>query len=137
MNRFRMPTSPDNSSEIDLSPLIDMTFLLLIFFMVTTTFVDDVEMRIERPGASSAETVQQRSIRVAVTASGNVFVNGELVDVYMLQSTLRPALQQVESRHVVVVADRSVLTEQLVEVIDQCRLAGASDVALAVEQSGQ
>jgi biopolymer transport protein ExbD len=135
MNRFRMPPTPDNSSDIDLSPLIDMTFLLLIFFMVTTTFVDDVEMRIERPGASSAETVQQRSIRVAVTASGNVFVNGELVDVYMLQSTLRPALEQVESRHVVVVADRSVLTEQLVEVIDQCRLAGARDVALAVEQS--
>jgi biopolymer transport protein ExbD len=63
-------------------------------------------------------------------------VNGVLVDVYMLQSALRPLLENNESRHVVVVADRSVLTEQLVEVIDQCRLAGARDVALAVEQSG-
>lgn len=136
MKRFVLSPMSDNSSEIDMSPLIDMTFLLLIFFMVTTTFVDDVEMRIERPGASSAETVQQRSIRVAVTASGNVLLNGVLVDVYMLQSALRPLLENSESRHVVVVADRSVLTEQLVEVIDQCRLAGARDVALAVEQSG-
>jgi len=136
MKRFSLQPMADNSSEIDLSPLIDMTFLLLIFFMVTTTFVDDVEMRIERPGAASGETVQQRSIRVAVTASGNVLVNGVVVDVYMLQSALHPLLEHDETPHVVIVADRSVLTEQLVEVIDQCRLAGARDVALAVEQSG-
>jgi biopolymer transport protein ExbD len=126
----------DGGEDINLAPLIDMTFLLLIFFMVTTTFTSDAEMRIDRPGAASGTPSVEGTVRVAVTASGTVLVQDRVVEVYMLQSTLEPLLRPLNDPRVIVVSDQSVTADRLIDVVDQCRLAGAAHVAVAVEEDG-
>jgi len=120
--------------ELDISPLIDMVFILLIFFMVTTTFVKDMAVDIERPDASSGAPASTKAVRVAIDPRGEVFVGGTSVRPWMLQGHVKDALRAGATGEVLVVTDRRVSAERLLEVIDQCRLAGAKDVAVATER---
>ena len=122
--------------EVSLGPLIDIVFILLIFFMVTTTFAKDQDVDLERPRADSAERSQAEAVRVAVDRRGDIFLDGRKVSVWALQSHLRKALAKAPGRSVVVLADKRLGTGDLVEVVDQCRLGGADAVAVAVEGGG-
>lgn len=117
---------------INLSPLIDMTFLLLIFFVVSSTLVKDAEIPIERPTASSGAAVDARVVRVTVGTEA-LAVAGEPVSSWMLGPTVQARLAEVEDPRVLVVTDRAVPADRLVEVVDACRLAGAAHVGVAVE----
>ncbi len=119
--------------EVDLSPLIDVVFILLIFFMVTTTFVKDAVVDLERPGASSGTPASTKALRVVVDRSGALFLGDAPVQPWMLQSRVREALRDGADGTVLVVADRRVLAEKLIEVVDQCRLAGASNVGVVTD----
>jgi biopolymer transport protein ExbD len=122
------------AAEIDLAPLIDMVFILLIFFMVSTTFVKDMKVDIQRPGAASATAASTKALRVQIGANGDVFVDGRPVRVWMVQSRVREFMESSGSQSVLVVVDRRVPSERLVEVVDQCRLGGAADVGVATEK---
>lgn len=135
MIRRRLSRRGDAEGEgdtINLSPLIDMTFLLLIFFVVSSTLVDDAEIPIERPSASSGSSVDASVVRVTVGAEA-LAVAGEPVSSWMLGPTVRARLAEIEDPRVLVVTDRSVAAERLVRVVDECRLAGAMHVGVAVE----
>jgi biopolymer transport protein ExbD len=119
---------------IDISPLIDMVFILLIFFMVSTTFVKDMKIELERPKASSSSRASTKAIRVYLDRTGAIYVDNLPVKVWMLQSRVRDLLKTAASRPVLVVTDRAVAAEKLIEVVDQCRLAGATDVGVATER---
>jgi biopolymer transport protein ExbD len=118
-------------SGIDISPLIDMVFILLIFFMVSTTFVKDMKLDLERPSAASAKRASTKAIRVHLDRGGTLHLEGLPVKVWMLQSRVRDLLKADPRRPVLVVTDRLVAAEKLIEVVDQCRLAGAADVGVA------
>lgn len=120
-----------DKQDIDISPLIDMVFILLIFFMVTTTFEKDEKLDLERPSAQSAQRASTKSLRVQIDKSGDVYVDGASVRPWMLQSHVKEALQAAASKEVLVVTDKGVPAEKLIEVVDQCRLAGATDVGVA------
>ncbi len=124
----------EGNSDIDISPLIDMVFILLIFFMVSTTFVKDMKVDIERPGASSAERASSKSLRINIDSSSNVYLDGKPVRVWMVQSRVREFIDASGTKSVLVITDRRVPAERLVEVVDQCRLAGAADVGVATEK---
>ncbi len=124
----------DALAGVDISPLIDMVFILLIFFMVSTTFVKDLKVDIERPGAASAQKASTKAIRVHVERSGAVYLDGNPVKPWMLQSRIRDLLKSGSSATVLVVTDRFVPAEKLVDVVDQCRLGGATDVGVATEK---
>ncbi len=119
---------------IDISPLIDMVFILLIFFMVSTTFVKEMKLEIERPGAASAERASTKSIRIHVERSGALYLDGQPVKPWMLQSRVRDLIKGGSSGQILVITDRLVPAEQLVNVVDQCRLGGATDVGVATEK---
>ncbi len=119
--------------HIDVVPLIDCILVLLIFFMVTTTFAKDAELQIERPGASSGAPANAKATRVYIDRSMNVFVNETPVRPWMLQSRVRDALGQASDKTVLVVADRRVPADKLVEVIDKCRLAGGKNIGLVTD----
>ncbi len=121
-------------SGIDISPLIDMVFILLIFFMVSTTFVRDLKVEIERPGAASATRASTKAIRVHLDRGGSIYLDGVSVKPWMLQSRVRDLLKGGSSATVLVITDRFVAAEKLVDVVDQCRLAGATDVGVATEK---
>jgi biopolymer transport protein ExbD len=123
-----------DSQEINIAPLIDMVFILLIFFMATTTFVRDAKLDLTRPGAKTAEAADSRTLRVTLGRRGELFVNARPVKPWMLQARVREALSGQRVHTVLVIADQRVDTGHLVEVVDQCRLAGAEDVGVAVER---
>jgi len=130
----RLRARPEQKSDIDISPLIDMVFILLIFFMVSTTFVKDMKIDIERPGAGSAERASTKSLRINIDSSSTILIDGNPVRPWMVQSRVRDYLEGAGEGSVLVITDRRVPAETLVEVVDQCRLAGASDVGVATEK---
>ncbi|MEL6178895.1 MAG: biopolymer transporter ExbD [Myxococcota bacterium] len=117
--------------EVDLSPLIDVTFLLLIFFVLTTSFSADLGVDIERPAANSANAITDEPLRVALDSGGTVYLEGRSVAAWMVQRRVELALARSGRSRVLLIADRRVEGGRMVEVIDQCRLAGAESVAIA------
>ena len=117
--------------EINLTSLIDVVFLLLIFFMVSTTFVKDMKLDLNRPAASTAVTASTKAIRLYIDSGGDTYLDGEPVQIWVIQSRLRDQLKTMTSKSVLVITDEGVPAGRLVEVVDQARLAGANDVGVA------
>jgi len=130
--RFRK--KKEQLSEVDISPLIDMVFILLIFFMVSSTFIKDMKLDLERPGASSATRTSSKVIRVYLDNQAQTYVDGQPVKVWAIQSKLRDLLRTSTEKSVLVVADETIPVEKLIEVVDQCRMSGAKDVAVATKK---
>ena len=116
---------------IDLTACIDMTVILLIFFMVSTTFVKDMKIDIDRPGASTQTLASTKSVRVYIDKQGGTYLEGEPIQVWVIQSRLRDLLKGMTAKSVLVVTDEVVPAGRLVEVVDQARLAGADDIGVA------
>ncbi|MGI5924732.1 MAG: ExbD/TolR family protein [Lentisphaeria bacterium] len=131
MKRFRqMEDIGGQPAEINMSPMIDMVFLLLIFFMVTTVFVQETGVEVNKPKAASAESLAQNSILLALTTDGRVVHGGQEVSINRLRSLIS-GLLQAKDMPVIILADERSQTGLLVQVIDQCKLAGAQDVSVA------
>ncbi len=121
-------------TAIDMAPLIDIVFILLIFFMVTTTFVKDMKLDLERPKANSAVAASSKAIRLFIDRSGDTYLDGEPVRLWLIQSKLRDLLSAASNKIVLVVTDEGVAAGRLVEVVDQARLAGAESVGVATKK---
>lgn len=131
---MRYKNTREEEASVDISPLIDMVFILLIFFMVTTTFVKDMKLDLERPSAASASSASTKSIRVFIDKYGDIYVDNQPVRIYSLQSKLRDMLRSSTEKSVLVVTDETVTAKLVLEVVDQTRLAGATDVGVATQQ---
>jgi biopolymer transport protein ExbD len=123
----------EGNEEINISPLIDMVFILLIFFIVTTVFVEETGVEVNKPQASSATDLEKNSILIAITAEGKVVYGGREIGPTGVRSTVRRLVQR-EPMPVIIQADKAVRTELLVRVIDEAKLAGASVVNLSTTQ---
>lgn len=116
--------------EINTSPLIDIVFLLLIFFMVTSVFIEETGVDIQKPSAMSARELSQNSILLAVTAEGEVYFDNRPVAINSLRGLVARLLRE-KPRPVILLADEASRGGILVRVIDECKLAGAEQVSLA------
>ena len=115
----------EGADEINISPLIDMVFILLIFFIVTTVFVEETGVEVDKPQAASSVNLEKNSILFAITKEGGV-VNGVRPLVRrLLQSEEMPVILQVDEK-----ADAGLV----IRVIDESKLGGASKVSLASEK---
>jgi biopolymer transport protein ExbD len=136
MLRTRSRSNSDPS--VDLTPMIDMTFILLIFFMVSTTFVKDMKIDLTRPGAQSQQTASTKAIRIYIDARGETFLDGEPIRPWVIQSRVRELLRGMTAKSVLVVTDANVPSQKLIDVVDAARLAGAEDVGVAtVAEAGE
>jgi biopolymer transport protein ExbD len=119
--------------EISIGPLVDIVFILLIFFVVTTTFARDLGMEINRPRASSGSEQPTRLVRVAINKRGEITVDAQPTPAWRVEATVKDALDELSDKRVLVFGDSEVQAGRLVKVIDACKRAGARDVAVAVE----
>jgi biopolymer transport protein ExbD len=119
--------------EVNMSPLIDCVFLLLIFFVVTSVFVQETGVEVEKPIASSVEQLDRRSIRLALQADGAVVFGGRVLNAGAVRGVVAQQLRQREVP-VVILADRAARTGDLVALIDECKLAGAAQVSVATDE---
>jgi len=118
-------------AEIQMTPLIDMVFILLIFFVVTTSFVSETGLNIERPLSSSSEMLPRESVPVAVNANGQIAVDGRRTGLFSIRPLLERRLRSQPGLAVVIVADRVVPVDRVVRVMDEVKAAGISQIALA------
>jgi len=133
MKRRRLfDTGKKQGEEINMSPLIDMVFILLIFFIVTTVFVEETGVDVNKPQAASSVDLDKNSILIAVTENGNVVYGGKEIGVSGVRPIIR-RLYQKEKMPVIIQADRKSITDTVVRVIDEAKLAGAVSVSLATE----
>ncbi|MFT6862678.1 MAG: biopolymer transport protein ExbD [Akkermansiaceae bacterium] len=127
-------TPAETTSEINLSPLIDVVFLLLIFFIVTTVFVDETGVEVSKPRAASSQDLDKQAILIAVTAEGRVWQGGQEIGPDGVQAVVSALLEQDEDTPVIIRADNDAPTKFTVRVIDGAKLAGATSVSLATEK---
>ncbi len=131
---MKLRRRPEQKTDIDISPLIDMVFILLIFFMVSTTFVKDMKVDIERPAASTATNASSKALRINIDSGSKIYIDGNPIRPWMVQSRVRDFVESTGNGSVLVVTDKGVPADRLIEVIDQCRLAGVPDVGVATEK---
>ncbi|MFH1423332.1 MAG: biopolymer transporter ExbD [Planctomycetota bacterium] len=117
--------------EISIAPLIDMVFILLLFFLVTTSFSRETGVEVSRPVAATATPAGRENILVAVTERGTVHINERAVDLRTLRTILERELRRHPTGTVIIAADKSSKTGIVVDVIDECKLAGAKKISLA------
>lgn len=119
-----------NAHGIDMAPLLDVVFILLIFFIVTTVFVRETGVDVDKPQAITAQELEQTVVLLAITSAGEVFYDGSRIGVAGVRGTIEQ-LQRAQRRPVVIQADKTVPTQLLLQVIDEVKLAGAENVSLA------
>ncbi len=129
----------DNSDQIvDLTAMIDMTFILLIFFMVSTTFTKDMKIDINRPGAQTQTVASTKAVRLYIDKQGETYLEGEPIRTWVIQSRVRDLLKGMTQKSVLVVTDAQVPSQRLIDVVDAARMAGAEDVGVAtVAEAGE
>jgi biopolymer transport protein ExbD len=120
--------------EINMGPLIDMVFLLLIFFVVTTSFVKESGIDVQKSTAATAQVKERGNILIGVTQEGDIYMEGKRVDIRSVRPLIERSLAEDPESGVVIVADKRSQTGAVVQVMDQCRLAGAKDVSLAAKR---
>ncbi len=125
--------SESKSSEINVSPLIDIVFILLIFFIVTTVFVEETGVEVERPQAASAADLEKSSILIAITGEGEVVYGGREIGVGGVRGTVRSLLETADMP-VILQVDKSVSIELYTQVHDAALLAGARNISLATQR---
>ena len=117
-------------TEINLSPLIDMVFILLIFFIVTTVFVKESGVEVEKPQALSSVALDRQSILIGVDSSGHVYYGGSQIGISGVRAIVRRLLDQ-EDQPVIIQADKNVPTGTTMRVYDQAKLGGAKRISIA------
>lgn len=130
MGRFKNSNESNEEAAVDISPLIDCVFILLIFFIVTTTFVEETGVEVDKPQAASSVQLEKTSIMIAITTNGEIVYGGNEIGI----SGIRPLVKRMmrkEEVPVIIQADQNVLSGLLVRVIDEAKLAGAMKVSIA------
>ena len=117
--------------NINLTPMIDMVFILLIFFIVTTSFVKETGVEINRPTAKTAERHEQGNILVAITKNGAIWIERRQVETQSVRANIERLKAQNPEGAVIIQADDQSQTGILIQVIDQIRLAGISNISIA------
>lgn len=123
--------SKRSNLELNIAPLIDMVFILLIFFLVTTSFVKETGVDISRPAASTAVIKPKATILIGITRDNTIHMDRRQIDYRAVRVNVERALAENPEGSVVIVADKESRTGLVITVMDSCRLAGAGSVSLA------
>jgi len=121
-------------SHLDIAPLIDIVFLLLVFFMLTSTFIVPEAIELELPESTSASVTDKQPIIVAMDKKAQLSLNGERIELKQLRNAIETLLKQDKTSAITLKTDAHTEVQQLLQVMDEIRLAGGSNVALATSK---
>jgi biopolymer transport protein ExbD len=123
-----------DDTEINLTPMLDVTFIMLIFFIVTASFVKEAGIDVNKPAASTAEKKERGNILVAITENGQVWIDRRPVDVRAVRANIERLHAENPQGSVVIQADKNSKNGLLVEVMDAAREAGVYNVSIAASE---
>jgi biopolymer transport protein ExbD len=132
MRLGRQRTTQDEA-QVDLTSMLDIVFIMLIFFIVTSSFVKESGVEVNRPQATHATEQKQAGIFVAITASNDIFIDQRQVDIERVQASLEHLISENPTRSLVIQADKLAFNGTVVQVMDAAKGAGIANIALATE----
>jgi biopolymer transport protein ExbD len=132
MPRHSLSNSQDEPTEINLSPMIDCIFILLIFFIVTTVFVEEPGVDINKPQAATAQRLEKNSILIAVTADNKVVYGGKEVGISGVGARIKPLLIK-NNLPVIILADQQADQGVFSRLLGEVKLAGAEKISFSTE----
>jgi biopolymer transport protein ExbD len=135
MRRKKMSAASEDTG-VDLTPMLDVVFIMLIFFIVTTSFVKESGVEFNRPSAATAQKKDKASIFVGINSNNEVMIEKRIIDVRSVRANIERLHAETPEGAIVVQADESAKTGVLVKVVDQIRAAGVKDVSVAASSSG-
>ena len=131
--RRRHDSPVAEEASIDLAPMLDIVFIMLIFFVVTTSFVKEAGIDVNRPSAQTAERKARGNILIAIAPDGALWIDKRPVDIRALRATVSRLHAENPEGSVIIQGDRDAQIGLLVAVMDQIRQAGISNVAIAAD----
>ena len=129
-NRF---SRTDEESEINLTPMLDVVFIMLIFFIVTATFIKQAGIDVYRPVALTGEQKPTVSVLVAISENGDIWIDNKRVDVNAVRAHIERLHAENPKGGLVIQADRDSKSEKLIAVLNAARAAGLTQVAISTE----
>jgi len=135
MKNKKSAAAGEAAGDINISPLIDMVFILLIFFIVTTVFVKEPGVEIEKPSAVNQLDLPKNVILIAVTDQNNVFYGGKDYGLSGIRSQVRRVLAGNDSYPVIIQADQNANAGTVVRLVDECKLAKATRIYVSTKKN--
>ena len=129
------PRKRQQQAEIDMTPMLDIVFIMLIFFIVTTSFVKESGIEVNPPQAQTAQQQESTTIFVAINADGDVWIDNRLIDIRSVRTVVARLHAENPEGSVVIQSDENARTRELVSVMDQIRQAGVEKVAIAASKT--
>lgn len=131
MRNFFQNTEDEEESSVDITPMLDVVFIMLIFFIVTATFIKEAGIDVDKPSAATAIVQEKASILVAIDENDDVWINRRQVDLRSVRSIIERLHAENPKGTLVIQADKESKNDTLVQVMDASRRAGVFDIALA------
>ncbi|MDO6706734.1 MULTISPECIES: biopolymer transporter ExbD [unclassified Photobacterium] len=132
--RLSRPSAAREEAQVDLTSMLDIVFIMLIFFIVTSSFVRESGVEVNRPQASNVVSQKDAGIFVAITSANDVYIDKRVVDVERVQATLETMLLEQPDASLVIQADEHAYSGTVVKVMDAAKGAGVQNIALAAEK---
>jgi biopolymer transport protein ExbD len=133
MKQFFNQQQQDEESEINITPMLDVVFIMLIFFIVTATFVKEAGIDVNRPDAATAVKQEKANILIAISANDTIWIDRRQIDI----RSVRPNIERLHAENpqgtVVIQADKESKTDTLIQVMDASRQAGVYNVSIAAQ----
>ncbi|MCU7553095.1 biopolymer transporter ExbD [Alteromonas sp. ASW11-19] len=124
----------EEEANIDMTPMLDVVFIMLIFFIVTASFVKEAGIDVNRPEAATAVKKDRANILIAISDKGEIWINKRQIDVRAVQANIERLHAENPQGTVVIQADKKATTETLIKVMDASRAAGVYDVSIAAQE---
>jgi len=131
----RVLQEQEENEEINMTPMLDVVFILLIFFIVTASFVKQAGIEVNRPDAATAVKKERANILVAISDKGDIWIDRRKVDVRAVQANIERLKAENPQGTVVIQADKKATTDILIKVMDSARAAGVFDVSIAAQEA--
>lgn len=123
-----------DEAEINITPMLDIVFIMLIFFIVTTSFTKETGADITKPEAITSEPRPRGNILVGLRTDGEVWMNGGPIQMRQVRTYVERALSENPEGKVVLIADKGARTGDLVQVMDQIKLAGIGEIVISADE---
>lgn len=134
MKQFLTQQQAEEEPSIDITPMLDVVFIMLIFFIVTATFVKEAGIDVNRPDATTATKQEKANILIAISANDTIWIDRRQIDI----RSVRPNIERLHAENpqgtVVIQADKDSRTNTLIQVMDAARQAGVYNVSIAAQE---
>jgi biopolymer transport protein ExbD len=123
----------EEETEINITPMLDIVFIMLIFFIVTTSFVSEPGIDPQRPTAETATEQARGNVLIAISQTGQIWMNKRNVELSQVRALVEAALAENPESSAVIIADEQAASGVLIDLMDQIRLGGIGNISIAAE----